>query len=75
MPNTAAAASGSISCRYRRTIASRYRPGRARTTPTAANKETYDRLYSVYKDAYPRLRELMGTLSSHRNEEQVAGEP
>jgi sugar (pentulose or hexulose) kinase len=35
------------------------------TTPNASNKETYDHLYSVYKDAYPRLRELMGSLSSY----------
>jgi sugar (pentulose or hexulose) kinase len=33
------------------------------TTPNPASKETYDHLYSVYKDAYPRLRELMGSLS------------
>ena len=34
------------------------------TTPNTANRETYDRLYSVYKSAYPRLQELMGALSS-----------
>jgi sugar (pentulose or hexulose) kinase len=35
------------------------------TTPNEAAKESYDHLYSIYKDAYPRLRELMGALSLH----------
>ena len=33
------------------------------TTPNAANKGIYDQLYSVYKGAYPQLRELMASLS------------
>ena len=33
------------------------------TTPNAENREIYDNLYSVYKNAYPSLRELMGSLS------------
>lgn len=43
------------------------------TTPNDEARETYDRLYRVYKESYPRLKDLMAELSG-RNEGFRAGD-